>query len=111
MLMMIYPFKNNVLDGNKILIRDLTNEDYYMIAKIIDNEFIGTEKTFTASKLLNRVRLSTNNCDFASFINIFHDNVKITSIKRLGEDTDSWKEICNETYQIIIEWYNKQSKK
>lgn len=92
----------------KIKINPLSKDDFYEIACIIDNEFRGSQKQFSACRLINRFHLTTNQCDWASLINVYHNGIHITSIQQIADDTDSWQEIHPSTVNRIIQWYNPQ---
>lgn len=79
----------------------MSEDELFEIAKIIDNEFIGTRRTFSAKQFKNYWYLSTNKCDEASFIKVWDTNNKISSILRLGPDTESWDELHPGTWARI----------
>lgn len=97
------------VEEGRIEINRLDKDALFAIAKIIDNNFIGSEKTFTANKLMGRIHLTTNKCDWVSLINVFHNNTIVTSIQRVADDTDGWQEIHYRTAEKIIQWYNTLS--
>jgi len=80
----------------------LTKDQFYEIAKIIDNEFINSYKTFSCDRCLNKYNLlTTNKCDFASTIIVYCDNEKITNITRCGDDTSGYETIHENTINNI----------
>ena len=79
----------------------MTEEQLFVVAKIIDNEYIGSEKTFISKRLQGYWFLSTNKCDMASNIKIWEKNNKISSIQRLGPDTEGWQDIQPGTWGRI----------
>jgi hypothetical protein len=86
----------------------LSIDDFFNIAKIIDNDFIGSEKSFTAERKKDYVYLTTNKCDDCSSVKIYCEprSINISKIERLGSDTEGFQEIQNETY-LKIENYIK----
>lgn len=79
----------------------LTTDQLFSIAKILDNEYIGKEKTFTAERRSGIWHLSTNRCDSASFIKIFEDNKGVGIIMILGPDDDHWRSITENSYDRV----------
>jgi len=80
-----------------------SKNDFYNIAKIIDNNFIGSEETFTTERKKGYYYLTTNKCDDCSFVKIFSQigNINIDKIERLGSDTDGFEEIYPKTYDNV----------
>ena len=66
---------------------------------IIDNNFIGSEETFTAERKNGYYYLTTNKCDDCSCIRVFCEprNINIDSIDRIANDTDGYEKIHKET--------------
>lgn len=75
----------------------MKKELLYEIAKIIDNDFIGSEETFTCDFIDGYYYLNTNKCDWCSIVRVYFDGNKITKITRLCDDTDGWQEIHENT--------------
>jgi len=71
----------------------MNKETFYEIAKLVDNDFIGSEKTFTYSRFIGYALLSTNRCDEASMIRVYTDRVTVFKIERNGPDTDGYESI------------------
>ena len=88
------------------------NEDQlFEIACIIDNEYKGKRKTFTAKKANGGYwSLTTNVCDWASLIHVWEINNKISTIVYLNGDTENWQPITNPTW-VRIETYLKSLNK
>lgn len=81
----------------------MNKEFLFEIAKIIDNEFIGKEQTFTADRYNNEYwYLNTNVCDLACFIRVYEKNGIISNIKICGEFTDGWQDVSDFTMGRII---------
>lgn len=81
----------------------MTDEILFKIAKIIDNEYIGKDKTFSVKKVRGCYKLSTNVCDYAYFIKVFvEEEDKIKSILVLGEDTEDYQPIQPTTMQKVM---------
>ena len=76
-----------------------SKKDFFEIAKIIDNNFIGSEETFTAERKNGYYYLTTNKCDDCSCIRVFCEigSINIDSIDRIGSDTNAYQEIHKET--------------
>ena len=76
-----------------------SKKDFFEIAKIIDNNFIGSEETFTAERKNSYYYLTTNKCDYCSCIRVFCDigSVNIDSIDRIANDTNGYEKIHKET--------------
>lgn len=90
------------MKAGNINVYGLSNEQWLRIAGRIDNEFIGTDKTFRVDKQVGYYYLHTNKCDYSSLIRVYHNQEGfIEKITRLGEDTDSWQEIHPNTYAAI----------
>lgn len=89
----------------------MTEEQLYQIAKIIDNEYDGKQKTFTAKRTFGCWHLSTNQCDWSGFIKVWERDNKISSIEYLGADDDGWRPITNHSWQRVekyLESLNQQ---
>lgn len=87
-----------------------TKEQFYEIAKIIDNDFNGTFETFTHDrKMASYNRLTTNKADSSSIIRVYHDNNSINAIERIGEDTISWQPIHDETMNKVNQYLTSLS--
>lgn len=80
-----------------------TRQDWYDIACAIDCEFRGSIDTFSHKRDGGMNYLTTNLIDGASFISIHTDRDFITMILRNGPDTEGWKEIHPEVYNIVKE--------
>lgn len=76
-----------------------SKKDFFEIAKIIDNNFIGSEETFTAERKNGYYYLTTNKCDDCSCVRVFCEprSINIDSIDRIGSDTNSYEQIHKET--------------
>jgi hypothetical protein len=86
-------------------LRKLTQEQWLRLAVIIDTDFIGSEKTFTAEKINGYYYLTTNKCDHASTIKVFEpDLLGNYRIIRDAEDTDGYKEISLYIYKKVVEY-------
>lgn len=83
---------------------ELTKQDFYEIAKLVDSDFIGSQKTFTADRKVGYNYATTNKYDFASFLRIWNDGKKVTSIERLGEDTDGWQLVHHKTMENVNQY-------
>ena len=87
-----------------------TQEQWRILATRIDNDYIGSEKTFTAERKNGYYYLTTNKCDSASIIKVFTNGTGIDKITILGEHTEGWDEIQNGTYGNIKRslngWFN-----
>ena len=84
----------------KELLHSITDKDFFSIAKIIDNCFIGTFDTFSCAYINGKYYLTTNRCDEASCIRIYDDG----KIERIAGDTDGYEEIQKTTYENIFKW-------
>lgn len=83
----------------------INSEILFDIACIIDNEFIGSKKTFTATRSAKGYHfLSTNVCDWSSLIRVYNDYNTISKIERLGDDTGNWQEIMPSTMERINQY-------
>lgn len=91
---------------NKELISRLKNKDFFSIAKIIDNEYIGGEEYFSSSRTLDYYFLCSDKCDSASMIRVYDNGI----IKRLGSDTEGYEEIQPPTYKRVCEWILKEER-
>jgi len=77
----------------------------FQIAKIIDNEYIGKEKTFTANRIdFTYWYLTTNFCDSASLIRVYEKNNKVSTIHVNGEYTDGWQDIHPKTWAKVSQY-------
>ncbi len=76
-----------------------SKKDFFEIAKIIDNNFIGSEETFTAERKNGYYYLTTNKCDDCSCIRVFCEpiSINIDNIDRIADDTDGYEKIHKET--------------
>ena len=92
--------------SNEPAFRTLTDDQYFDIAKIIDNEFIGTRKTFTATKFVECVSLTTNKCDWASIIHLNTDG----TITRVADDTNGFEKITEETMNKVSNYISRLDK-
>lgn len=79
----------------------MTEDQLYEIAQIVDNDYNGTRKTFTAKRYATFWSLTTNVCDSASLIRVYETNNKISTIERLGPDTERWQPITSATWGKI----------
>ncbi len=84
-----------------IVCSTLTQEQWRILATRIDNNYIGSEKTFTAERKNGYYYLTTNKCDNASMIKVFTNVVGIYKITILGEHTEGWEEIQKGTYENV----------
>lgn len=78
----------------------------FAIAKILDNEYIGADKTFTAERKRGCWHLSTNKCDMASFIKVWEKNNKVSSIEILLPDSDGWQPITSYSWARVEKYLN-----
>jgi hypothetical protein len=85
---------------------DLSKEQYYEIAKIIDDDFVGSFETFTATKKDNVMFLTSNRCDYSSLVRVTENDGRFY-IERLGPDTGSWQEINPATYKRISDKFGQ----
>lgn len=88
---------------NEILAKNhdfLSTEDWFEIAKIIDFEFTPCRDSFTAT-MRTCIVLTTNKCDDCSIVHCYQERGLITTIDRIGPDTQGWQEIHNATYYKI----------
>lgn len=74
---------------------------FYEIAKIVDSEFIGSIKSFTAERNKDYYYLTTNKCDNASFIKVYFNNGLLTEIMSLHEDTNGYELICQTSLNSV----------
>ena len=82
----------------------LDNLNFLQIAKIIDNNFIDSDKTFRVERKNGVYFLSTNKCDDAPIIAIdclLTDNT-IEKIEKLH--SDGWQEITKDTYKKVEQY-------
>ena len=102
----IEKYKNIIgqIENNniEIFLLSLTKEDFYEIAKIIDNDFIGAKKFFICQydNKYKRYDLTTNKCDEASLIRVYNNG----TIERMSYDTEGFKKINQTTYYNVFEW-------
>lgn len=82
-------------------VHEISKETWFEIAKIIDNEFIGTEKTFTSNRYSKYYAISTNKCDYASAIKVYWDGNQISEIKVLHSGVDRFTSIHGHTKDRI----------
>ena len=85
---------------SKEILLNFSTNDFYEIAKIIDNDFIGTKDYFLCDYKKGYYLLATDKCDFCCDIRIYEDG----KIYRLGEDTEGYQEIHKITYNNIFKW-------
>lgn len=87
-----------------------TQEQWRILATRIDNEYIGSEKTFTVERKNGYYYLNTNRCDSAGMIKVYTNGIGIEKITILGEHTEGWDEIQKGTYENIKRslngWFN-----
>ena len=80
-----------------------THQDFFEIAKKIDNEFIGKDGSFRQERKIGYHLLFTPTCDNCPMIRIHTDkNFDITSIEINGEYTEGWQSVTTETLNKII---------
>lgn len=85
----------------------LTKEQFYEVAKIIDNEFIDSFKTFSCDRSLDKYNLLvTNKCDWASSIIVYSDYKSILDITRCGDDTHGYERLHKTTICNINKYLN-----
>lgn len=80
---------------------ELTQKDWLKLAKCIDNNFIGSEKSFTATRYRDFYNLNTNRCDDCSVVRVYYIGNYVTKITRLADDVETWAEIHQDTYKRI----------
>ena len=85
---------------------NLTEDQFYEIACIIDSDFIGSRKTFTAKRKVGYNYLNSNRTDFSGFIKVYHELLDgpITFIRVMNDATDGWQFIHLETQKRIDEY-------
>ena len=87
-----------------------STKQWRILASKIDNDFINTDETFTAEYKNGYYYLTTNRCDWSSFIKIYTLGTGIDKITILGEHTEGWQEIHKGTYDNIKRslkgWFN-----
>lgn len=86
---------------------NLTEDQLFDIAQIVDNEYRGKRNTFTARKITNGYSLTTNVCDWASLIRIYPEGESLR-IERIGPDTESWQSIYPETMNRVLKYLNSK---
>ncbi len=96
-------------DINTVACSELTQEQWRRLASRIDNEFTGSEKTFTAERKNGYYFLTTNKCDWASFIKVYTNGIGIDKITILGNHTDGWDEIQKGTYKGVGKFLESQN--
>lgn len=79
----------------------MTEDQLFEIACIIDGEYKGKRKTFTAKRIGNVWHLTTNVPDWAYLIQISEISNKIGSIKVLGVDTETWADVNSNTWKRV----------
>lgn len=82
-------------------VHEIQNQTWFEIAKIIDNEFIGTEKTFTANRYSTYYAIHTNQCDYASVIKVYYAGNQISEIFVLHSGVDGFTPIHGHTKDRI----------
>lgn len=96
-------FQQQIKENRQILKESIPNfkkEDFYEIAKIIDNDFIGSLDTFSYDFNNEYYLLNTNKCDNASVIKIYSNG----AILIIADDEYGYREIHFDTYKNIIEY-------
>lgn len=87
----------------KIYAHSLKKEDWFSIAKCIDNDFTQSRATFTADRFFTYYMLTTNVCDSCSIVKVyFTSDGFITKIVRVSDDTDGYVEVRESTYKRIF---------
>lgn len=89
----------------------MTEDQLFEIACIIDNDYRPKRKTFTAIRKSGHWNLSTNQCDWASFIRIWETNNKVSSIKVLGDYTVGWDDLTAPTWARIEKYLESLNSK
>lgn len=80
----------------------MIKEILFEIAKIIDNEYIGKERTFQANRhKAGYWWLSSGKCDMSGFIKVWEKNNKVSSVEYLGPDDEDWRPITNHSWARI----------
>jgi len=82
-----------------------SDSTFYNIAKILSNEFIGTEKTFTSTRLNGYNLLNSNVCDSAPLIRVYHNFTEISKVEVNGDYTDGWQLVMPTTMDKIITYF------
>lgn len=87
----------------------MTKSDYltffYEVAKIIDNDFIGSLDSFSVKSIGNGfLYLDTNKCDSCSEVRVKFAGDEIDLIERLGPNTDGWQQIHEKTMERVTEF-------
>ena len=87
---------------------NLSSDEWIRVAGFIDNGFLGSEKTFSATRMSGYFYLITNKCDSVSMVRVYCQiGVEgIERIERLGDDTEGWEEIHSNTYKKIENFLN-----
>lgn len=89
----------------------LTKENWFDIAFIIDGNFGGSQYTFSARKMSGYYYLDSNKCDMSSLIKVNYDpDFNLTSIFRLGDDTDGYKPIHVQTMERVKKYLETLNK-
>lgn len=83
---------------------ELKKEHLFEIAKFIDNDFIGTDKTFTADRNSAGFYLTTNKCDNCSLVRVHISGDSIIKIERIADDVKTWKGLHINTIKRINEY-------
>lgn len=84
----------------------ITAQQWFRIAKIISNEYIGADDFFLVDWFPGYYYLSTSRCDSTPFIRVYTNGAltRIEKIKILGEFDEDWREIYPSTYEKIDEY-------
>lgn len=90
---------------------NLTRESLCFVFAVVDNHY-QSYYAVKNSKLKRDIEkdflvLSSTYCDDASSIKIEFNGNTVSSIKRLGEDTEGWEEIRLQTYFSIVERFEQ----
>lgn len=88
-------------------IHNLTLNQWFEIAKIVDNDYIGSHSSFKAKRSMSGVwHLSTDRCDSASLIKVYDNagNGELSLVERLGPDTEGWQEVTEITFDKIVKY-------
>lgn len=89
----------------------ISKDNLLAIAKLIDNEYLASNETFSAERKLGYYYLSTNKCDYASFIKVYTDPIVPNKINRIlvnGDYTDGWQDITDFTKERINKYLESQ---
>lgn len=86
----------------------MNTDQFFELAKVVDNEYIGKRQCFTAKPFAfpdkTGFYLSTNLCDYASFIRVFlNQDQKLIAVQVCGDYTDGRQNVTEPTLNRIFD--------